>query len=98
MSDRFKWLEIDTGQEERQISRKPHVRPHDASSFYLAARDMREAAHWGAACDYYRKAVGLNDQHYGAWCELIDTLVRSNQLDLADQVSVDAFANYRQVR
>ncbi len=98
MSDRFNWLEINTGQEEQKASRKPRVRPHDASSFYQAARDMREAAHLGAACDYYRKAIGLNDQHYGAWCELIDTLVRNRQLDLADQVSADAFANYRQVR
>lgn len=98
MSDRFNWLEINTGEEKRETSRKPRIQPHDASSFYQAARDMREAAYLGDACEYYRKAVGLNDQHYGAWCELIDTLVRSNQLDLADQVSADAFANYRQVR
>ena len=97
MSDRFNWLEINAGERDRGVSR-PRVAPHDASSFYQAARSMREAAHLGAACDYYRKAVGLNDQHYGAWCELIDTLVRCNQLDEADRVSSDAFENYRQVR
>ena len=97
MSDRFNWLEINTGERGR-IAPSPRVRPHDASSFYQAARNMRESAHLAAACEYYRKAIGLNDQHYGAWCELIDTLVRNNQLDFADQVSSDAFSNYRQVR
>ncbi len=97
MSDRFNWLEINTGERGRTVP-SPRVRPHDASSFYQAARNMRESAHLAAACEYYRKAIGLNDQHYGAWCELIDTLVRNNQLDFADQVSSDAFSNYRQVR
>lgn len=98
MSDRFNWLEINTGGQQRQASSAPRVPPHDASSFYQAARNMREAAHLGTACDYYRKAVGLNDQNYGAWCELIDTLVRNNELDEAEKVSSDAFENYRQVR
>jgi tetratricopeptide (TPR) repeat protein len=97
MTDRFNWLEIETSARQEKVS-SARAEPHDASSFYRAAREMRESAHFGTACAYYRKAIGLNDHHYGAWCELIDTLVRSNQLDLADRVSTDAIENYRQVR
>ena len=46
MSDRFNWLEINAGERNRGVSR-PREAPHDASSFYQAARSMREAAHLG---------------------------------------------------
>ena len=98
MSDRFDWLEIDTHAGEQPAPRQVRVQPTDAASYYQSARDMRESGLLGTACGFYRKAVGLNDHHYSAWCELIDTLVRSNQLEIADRVSADAFANYRQVR
>ncbi|HOF39552.1 MAG TPA: hypothetical protein PLD73_05725 [Candidatus Hydrogenedentes bacterium] len=97
MSDRFNWLEFSAERENPEVQ-PPQAAPHDAPSFYQAARSMREAAHLRAACDYYRKAAGLNDQHYEAWSELIDTLVRRGQLDEADRVSSEILQNYRQVR
>ncbi len=97
MSDRFNWLEFRAEKADREVQR-PRAAPHDAPSFYQAARGMREAAHFRSACDYYRKATGLHDQHYEAWSELVDTLLRSGQLDEADQVSSQILENYRQVR
>ncbi len=72
--------------------------PKDAPSFYRAARAMREAGHFKAATEYYRKAVGYDDHQYDAWLELIDTLVRARRIAEADAASLEAHENHKQVR
>jgi len=105
--DRFDWLEIDSTPlvmeppksvtPANPLASAPTM-PDDGPSFYRAARKMRAAGHMKAAADFYRKAVGYDDKHYGAWVELIDTLVRAGQLDDADEISHEAHTNFRQVR
>jgi tetratricopeptide (TPR) repeat protein len=105
--DRFDWLELDStpGYAAPKAAapgsrHAPAVRrmPTDAPSFYQAAREMRHAGHFGAAVDFYRRAVGFDDHLYAARVELIDTLVRGGRLDEADAASIEAVENYRQVR
>jgi tetratricopeptide (TPR) repeat protein len=102
--DRFDWLELDStiGVDAPKPLEKtapaPRVRPHDASSFYRAAREMRESGHFKAATDFYQKAVGFDDRHYAARVELVDTLIRAGRIDEAQRASNEAYENYRQVR
>lgn len=103
--DRFDWLELDStvgvdakGKREEKAAPGSRVRPHDAPSFYRAAREMRGSGHFKAATDFYRKAVGFDDRHYAARVELIDTLIRAGRLAEAEQAANDAYGNYRKVR
>jgi tetratricopeptide (TPR) repeat protein len=98
--DRFDWLEFDTGVGESQKKRGPALRtqPTDGPSYYRAAREMRQAGHFKAAADYYRKSISFDDHHYAAWVELVDTLVRAQRIEDADRVSDEALRAYRQVR
>ena len=101
--DRFDWLELDSTPgldvpQPKVAPIAPATMPKDAPSFYRAARAMREAGHFKAATDFYRKAVGFDDHHYDAWVELIDTLVRARRLAEADAASREAHEAYKQVR
>jgi len=103
--DRFDWLEIDSTpmvMDRPAPSATPRAplpaMPDDGPSFYRAARAMRAAGHMKAAADFYRKAVGFDDKNYGAWVELIDTLVRAGRVEEADAISEEAHTNFRQVR
>jgi tetratricopeptide (TPR) repeat protein len=106
--DRFDWLEIDSTPMVMESPARPAPSaapraplpsmPDDGPSFYRAARAMRAAGHMKAAADFYRKAVGFDDKNYGAWVELVDTLVRAGRLEEADAVSQEAHTNFRQVR
>ncbi len=102
--DRFDWLELEStagassAKEIGQTPAAPRTMPHDAPSFYRAAREMREAGHFKAATDFYRRAVGFDDRHYAARVELIDTLVRAGRIAEAVTAAADAYENYRQVR
>lgn len=98
---RFDWLELDVepsreGKGHDQPA--PRRMPTDGPSFYRAAREMREAGHFKAAADFYRKAIGFDDYHYGARAELIDTLVRANRIQEAARQADDAIESYGQVR
>jgi len=102
--DRFDWLELDSsiGMDAKPPQQKtappPRIQPHDAPSFYRAAREMRDSGHFKAATDFYRKAVGFDDRHYAARVELVDTLVRAGRIDEAEQAADEAYNTYRQVR
>ena len=97
--DRFDWIEIDKGAvAEPEAGLQLKVRPYDGASYYRAARQMREAAHFRPAVDFYRKAVGFQPHHYTGWVELVDTLLRARQRDSADEVSQQALDAFRQVR
>lgn len=102
--DRFDWLELEstagpTAQAQKEKTQaEPRRMPHDAPSFYRAAREMRNAGHFKAATDFYRKAIGFDDRHYAARVELIDTLVRAGRLDEAEAAANEAYENYKQVR
>ncbi len=102
--DRFDWLELDStiGIEKKapqaQAAPTPRVQPHDAPSFYRAAREMRESGHFRAATDFYRKAIGYDDRHYAARVELVDTLIRAGRVDEAETAANEAYENYRRVR
>jgi len=103
--DRFDWLELDsTPGVAVPVSpavlplESPAQMPNDAPSFYRAARTMREAGHFRAATEYYRKAIALNDHHFDAWVELIDTLVRARRIAEANTASLEAHEAFKQVR
>jgi tetratricopeptide (TPR) repeat protein len=102
--DRFDWLELDSsiGIDAKSVQQKtappPRVQPHDAASFYRAAREMRESGHFKASTDFYRKAVGFDDRHYAARVELVDTLVRAGRIEEAEKAADEAYSAYRQVR
>jgi len=102
--DRFDWLELDStpGIAAARASSAPVAAPRsmptDGPSFYRAGREMRYAGHFKAATDFYRKAIGFDERHYGAWVELIDTLVRAGRMEEADTLSREANDNYKLVR
>jgi tetratricopeptide (TPR) repeat protein len=97
--DRFDWLELDRAAAAESGERfHPRREPHDAPSFYRAGREMREHGYFKTAATFYEKAIGFNDQHYDAWVELVDTLVRIKDLSRADAISKEAVDNYRLVR
>lgn len=103
--DRFDWLELDStpgvaapASPRNVVPAGPVTMPKDAPSFYRAARGMREAGHFKAATDFYRRAVGFDDHHYDAWLELVDTLVRARRVAEADAASLEAHENHKQVR
>ncbi|MFA6243129.1 MAG: tetratricopeptide repeat protein [Candidatus Hydrogenedentales bacterium] len=103
--DRFDWLELDSAPGVAPSARASvapaaaaRAMPTDGPSFYRAAREMRYAGHFKAATDFYRKAIGLDERNYGAWVELIDTLVRAGRLEEADTLSREASENYKLVR
>lgn len=99
--DRFESLEFESKSGSaagREADVSPLVAPADGPGFYRAARAMREAGHFQSACGYYRKAVGFNDHHYGAWVELTDSLIRAGLIEEADRVSQEVIDAYRQVR
>ena len=101
--DRFDWLELDSAPgvaaaQTGPVPIEPVTMPKDAPSFYRAARTMREAGHFKAASDFYRKAVGFDDHHYDARVELVDTLVRARRIAEADAASLEAHEGHKQVR
>jgi len=97
--DRFDWIEFGDGAKSgKERAPAPRTRPTDGPSFYRAAREMRQAGHFKAAADCFRKTVSFDDHHYWAWVALIDTLVRARHIEEADTVSQEAIGNYRQVR
>lgn len=97
--DRFDWLELEKAAAVESAGRyAPRQAPSDAASYYRAGREMREHGYFKSAVDYYEKAIGLNDQHYDAWIELIDTLVRISDLERAEARSREALDTYRLVR
>lgn len=97
--DRFDWIEIGKGFEEAtRDGAAQRGRPYDGPTYYRAAREMREAGHFGAAASFYQKALGFDEHHYSAWVELIDTLVRARQYEAAEARSATAVDTYRQVR
>lgn len=102
--DRFDWLELDSAagveaqQKQAAAARQPRAMPTDGPSYYRAGREMRYAGHFKAATDFYRKAIGFDERHYGAWVELIDTLVRARRIEEADTMSREANENYKLVR
>lgn len=99
MTDRFDWLELDRLKASApEPTYRPAREPSDANSFFRAAREMREHGYYLSAVPYYEKAIAMNDQHYDAWLELIDTLVRARDLAGADARSHEALDNYRLVR
>jgi len=97
--DRFDWLEMDDASVSRE-SKAPGAiqRPQDGPSFYRAARRMRHAGHLDAAADYYRGAIGHDDQNFRARVELVDTLVRVGRIEEADAASDEALNSYKKVR
>lgn len=94
--DRFDWLELE--RVEQQDPPQPAKAPTDGPSFYAAARRMRMSGHFGAAAQFYERAIGFDDHNYGARVELVDTLVRAGRLDLADRFSHASLDAYRKVR
>ena len=99
--DRFDWLEFDSTSDAstKNAPDAPlRAMPADGPSFYRAAREMRQAGHFRAAADFYRRSVGFDDHHYAAWVELIDTLVRAKRTEDADKTSEEILASYQQVR
>lgn len=96
--DRFDWLEFDAQKVRKSPGRDIPSQPKDGPGYYRAARRMRESGHFKAAAEFYDKAIGFSDQHYSAWAELIDTLVRAKQLDAAEAKCDEALGNYGQVR
>ncbi|MDZ4857535.1 MAG: hypothetical protein SGI88_01020 [Candidatus Hydrogenedentes bacterium] len=103
--DRFDWLELDStpgiAQTRRSSQKEPAAAlamPNDSASFYRAAREMRAAGHFRAATEFYRKATALNDHHFDAWAELIDTLVRARRMTEAASASQEAHEAFKQVR
>ncbi|MBX7259038.1 MAG: hypothetical protein K1Y02_21930 [Candidatus Hydrogenedentes bacterium] len=102
--DRFDWLELDSAagiaahRESTSPAPPPRAMPTDGPSFYRAGREMRYAGHFKAATDFYRKAIGFDERNYGAWVELIDTLVRAGRMQEADTLSREANDNYKLVR
>jgi tetratricopeptide (TPR) repeat protein len=96
--DRFDWLEYDPNRARKSPARDVPSQPKDGPGYYRAARRMREAGHFKAAAEFYAKAIGFSDQHYGAWAELIDTLVRARQYEAAEARCDEAINNYGQVR
>jgi tetratricopeptide (TPR) repeat protein len=96
--DRFDWLEFDVAKARKAQVRGFPAQPNDGPSYYRAARRMRESGHFKAASEFYEKAIGFSDQHYGAWAELIDTLVRARHLEAAAVKCEEALTNYGQVR
>jgi tetratricopeptide (TPR) repeat protein len=97
--DRFDWLEMDDTTPAREVKAPTAPqRPQDGPSYYRAARRMRQAGHFDAAVDYYRSAVGYDDQHFAARVELVDTLIRAQRIDEADAASEEALESYKQVR
>ncbi len=97
--DRFDWIEFapPAAQGDSADVEEPSV-PHDAASFYHTARKMRHSGHFNAAANLYEKALRFEEHHYPAWVELIDTLVRANRIDYADEKSVEAVETYKLVR
>lgn len=95
---RFDWLEL-SEQSASEAPREPLLsrRPDDASSYYQAARKLREAGHFKSAADYYQRCVGLNERNYAGVTEMIDTLVRAGLFEDAERYSVEALENARQV-
>ncbi|HIJ64661.1 MAG TPA: tetratricopeptide repeat protein [Candidatus Hydrogenedentes bacterium] len=97
--DRFDFIELDQSKKAVPQQDQPlQARPHDGPSFYQAGRQMRAAGHFSAAVAYYEKVLGFNDQHYAAWAELIDSLVRLGELDRAEAKAQEAVQNYGKVR
>jgi tetratricopeptide (TPR) repeat protein len=96
--DRFDWLELADITRPDEHSAAPAQAPVDGPSYYRAARRMRQSGHYKAAADFYENAIGFDEQNYGAWTELIDTLVRAGHLDEAEAWSKEALDKYRQVR
>ncbi|MDX9975814.1 MAG: tetratricopeptide repeat protein [FCB group bacterium] len=99
MTDRFDWLELEKIKSNPPSGAyKPAQQPWDAASFYRAGCEMREHGYLHSAIPYFEKAVALSDQHYDAWLALIDALVHTGNLDIADMRSKEALDNYRLVR
>jgi tetratricopeptide (TPR) repeat protein len=103
--DRFDWLELDSTPgiasppaPSQKAAVEPAAMPKDAPTFYRAAKAMREAGHFKAATDFYRRAVGFDDHHFDAWIELVDTLVRARRIADADAASLEAYENHKQFR
>ncbi len=97
--DRFDWIEIDDeAAVARQEQEPPFEKPCDGPTFYRAARRMRESGHFKPAVAHYERALGFQPHHYASWVELIDTLVRARQLEVAEERSQHALDSYRQVR
>jgi tetratricopeptide (TPR) repeat protein len=95
---RFDWLELGKGAAAPAAAELPREAPHDGPSFYRAARQLREAAFFNTASQYYERAIGFNDHDFAAWSELIDALIRAKRVVDADKKSYEALNNYRQVR
>lgn len=96
--DRFDWLELESGNTPRPVDYGLKQAPNDGPSFYRAARRMRESGHFKSASECYQKSIGFDDANYGARVELIDTLVRAHQLELAEEKAKEAVEAYGLVR
>ncbi|MBI5092219.1 MAG: tetratricopeptide repeat protein [Candidatus Hydrogenedentes bacterium] len=97
--DRFDWLEVESSTPTRETKAQiAWQAPQDGPTFYRAARRMRQSGHFKAAADYYRSAIGYDDQNFAARVELVDTLIRAGRVQDADAVSQEAIDSYRQVR
>lgn len=103
--DSFDWLEFEaitpsSAAAQKKPGARPNLQraPHDAPTFYQAARNMREAGHFKAAADCYARAFGFDDQHFRARLEYIDTLIRAGRVDMADRASRESLEQYKQTR
>lgn len=103
--NRFDWLEFDQSPKSGNQTPKPARNgevpgrmPHDAAALYEQARRMRRAGYFDGAAKLYERAVGLSEYHYPACAEMIDSLVRAENIDEADVHARAALDNYRQVR
>ena len=97
--DRFDKLELEPNAAHMADVPAPLAdQPADGPSHYRAASIMRRAGHFASAVPFYRRAIGFDDRHYEAWRELVDSLVRAGNLDLADALSKEAVEAYKLVR
>lgn len=96
--DRFDWLELnDTVPKTTDSAQHDPQYGNNSDTLYRRARKMREAGHFRLAVMFYERTIGIDTQHFRAWRELIDTLVRARQLKYADEISAKALALYPHV-
>lgn len=97
--DRFDWLEFnDSGDAPAAVSASAdHRFAPDADTLYRRARQLREGGHFRSAVMYYEQVIGVEAQHFRAWREWIDTLVRARQLPHAEAISTKALGLYPHV-